>query len=174
MDSLNVRLLAEELGERITPTVYRIEFPRSIVGLPAQAAPASPTDLTPTSRPATLTGTYSTSQNNGVTTYHFTGQAHIPGRGRFLVTGTLSEAGAGRGAWATGRLVLSNARGGFVIALRGANPVPDRPQPSQFRFRIETGSGAFLGVRDTGRAKLDLNPGTGGAGSVNTFVMRLS
>ncbi len=174
MDSHKIRLSVEELGDRIVPAVFRTAFPHSVVGQVVTFRQNSPRDLNTGPKASSLTGTYSTTEANGLTTYEFSGLAHVSGRGRFNVSGSITEAGPGKHARAGGHLVLSNAKGSIIIHLRGPDQKGDRPLPSQYTFRIVGGTGAYHALKDNGPARVVLTPSTGEEGSENSFVIRLS
>src|SRR5262249_10835722 len=133
-------------------------FSSTGVALDAGVATTSTTPTpTPTPTPApTLRGIVSgayvpVSLGTGKgTRYDLVGISNLTGLGEVTLSGSLISTGSAPSSSATGTLVLHNSRGSITVSVVGPLQGSNSPLPSQFRFRVVSGTGAYTSFHSSG------------------------
>jgi hypothetical protein len=98
-------------------------------------------------------------------TYNMQGVADLAPLGQVAVTGSIHSLGFISAGQAAGTLTFINAQGSVTVSLLGPVQPGFAPLPSQFQYRVMSGTGAYQDLSDQGSLQLDLVPDLAGPSS---------
>jgi hypothetical protein len=90
--------------------------------------------------------------------YSLTGQGAVAGLGRVSVNGSVHSLGFMAEGEAGGTITLSNHRGSLTLQLLGPMQAGFSPLPTAFSYTVTGSTGAYMHVRGSGKATLQLRP----------------
>jgi hypothetical protein len=153
-------LKVEQLGARIAPGAIRTAL--ADLAATARTPQRAPTPTPTPTRPfqGRVTGSFTTRivYDYAPMRYLLNGSATLGTVGAVRLTGFIQQTGDVVQGRAHGMLTLTNAKGTVTLSVEGPLQPGYAPLPSQFRWHVVAGTGAYERMSGTGTVQLAASP----------------